>query len=312
MGDLMKWVLAVDGGGTKTAACAGDLAGNVLGRLEKGPANYHTIGLENFGKLIGNLVDECCALYSLNRQELALISLGLAGVDRPGDRERILGVLNGLGLSCGFLISNDARVALAAGLEEPAGIALIAGTGSIAYGITPEGVTVRAGGWGHLISDEGSGYDIGRLAVSRGIKALEGRDRPTLLLANILAHLRLENLDELIQYIYNPANTKAALAALSQVVADAADEGDAVAAEIIENAAGSLAALVESVLERGFPGETGVPVCTYGGIVDHIPQIKNIIAARLAGKARLVKPETEPVMGALKLGYDHLKKEAMI
>lgn len=309
---MMKWVLAVDGGGTKTAACAGDLTGNVLGRLEKGPANYHTIGLENFGNLIGSLVDECCALYSLTRQELALISLGLAGVDRPGDRERILGVLNGLGLSCRFLINNDARVALAAGLEEPAGIALIAGTGSIAYGITPEGVTVRAGGWGHLISDEGSGYDVGRLAVSRGIKALEGRDKPTLLMAKILAHLQLENLDELIRYIYNPANTKASLAALAQVVADAAAEGDAVAAEIIETAACSLAALVESVLERGFPGAVEVPVCTYGGVVDHMPQIRNILAARLAGKVRLVTPEKDPVMGALRLGYDHLKKEAML
>jgi N-acetylglucosamine kinase-like BadF-type ATPase len=213
----MRWIIGVDGGGTRTVACAADLSGRVLARVEKGPANYHTIGLPAFASLVAALVADLASAAGLDRSGLTLVSLGLAGADRDRDRELLRSALDGLALGCPCLIDSYARIALAAGLgANTAGIVLIAGTGSIAYGRTGDGSIIRAGGWGHLVSDEGSGYDIGRQAIARGLKAAEGRDIPSPLLAKIMARIGAADLAGLIAFVYNPATTKADLAALAE------------------------------------------------------------------------------------------------
>jgi N-acetylglucosamine kinase-like BadF-type ATPase len=302
----MKWIVGIDGGGTKTTACAGDSNGNLLGRLEKGPANYQVTGIAAFQNLVSDLVDEFCLNCGLNRTELQLVSMGLAGVDRVHDREIILAALSERRLGCHYIVNNDATIALTAGLGETRGIVLIAGTGSIAYGINPEGRVTRAGGWGHIISDEGSGYAIGRQALCRAVKSGENRDKETILSAKIIEHLGVADQDGVIGFIYHPSTGKAAIAALAEVVAAAADNGDIVATEILAEAADSLAALVESVITRGFASGQEVRVCTYGGVINNLPLIRQRIAERLAGKALLVMSDQEPVMGALQIGYNYL------
>ncbi len=304
----MRWIVGIDGGGTRTVACAADLSGRVLARAEGGPANYHTVGLPAFADLVAGLVADLARAAALDQTGLALVSLGLAGADRDHDRRLLLAALDRLGLGCPFLIDSDARIALAAGLgERGAGIVLIAGTGSIAYGLTAKGEVVRAGGWGHIVGDEGSGYDIGRQAIARGLRAHEGRDIPSVLLDKIIARLGVADQAGLIAFVYSPATAKADIAALAATVAEAAADGDRLAAAILADAADDLAALVLSVIARGFPGTGPVPVATYGGLLLACPRLRDRIAARLAGRAELLPPGPEPVMGALKIGYEYLR-----
>jgi N-acetylglucosamine kinase-like BadF-type ATPase len=230
----MRWIVGIDGGGTRTVACAADLSGRVLARAEGGPANYHTVGLPAFADLVAGLVADLARAAALDQTGLALVSLGLAGADRDHDRRLLLAALDRLGLGCPFLIDSDARIALAAGLgERGAGIVLIAGTGSIAYGLTAKGEVVRAGGWGHIVGDEGSGYDIGRQAIARGLRAHEGRDIPSVLLDKIIARLGVADQAGLIAFVYSPATAKADIAALAATVAEAAADGDRLAAAIL-------------------------------------------------------------------------------
>jgi N-acetylglucosamine kinase-like BadF-type ATPase len=302
----MRWLIGIDGGGTKTVACAADLSGRLLARTEKGAANYHIIGLPAFAALVAGIIDDLAGAAGLDRADLALVSLGLAGADRDRDRRSLLGALPDLGCPC--LVNSDALVALAAGLgDRGEGVVLIAGTGSIAYGRTRGGDIIRAGGWGHLVGDEGSGYDIGRQAIARGLKAAEGRDIPSPLLDRIIARLGVADIAGLIAFVYSPAAAKADIAALAATVADAAEEGDELAAAILADAAVELAGLVCSVIARGFPGPGPVPVATYGGLLLGAPVLRQRIAALLAGQAELLPPGEEPVMGALKIGYDYLK-----
>jgi N-acetylglucosamine kinase-like BadF-type ATPase len=307
VGEKMKWVLGVDGGGTKTTACAADMAGNVIGRIEKGPSNYHVIGLGNFAAIIAEIIDELCRVHKLDKNKLIIASLGLAGADRPGDREKLIGVLTNLGLCCQYLINSDAKIALAAGLGEICGIVLIAGTGSIAYGINKAGQIIRAGGWGHIVSDEGSGYYIGRLALVRSLKSAEGRDRPTAMLPCVMKFIGTNNTDGIIEYIYRPDAGKAAVAALSEVVAACAAQGDESAVEILAQAADELAELVMSVLNRGFVGEKSVRVCTYGGVISNMPILRRYLAERLTPRAELIVPVDEPVLGAIQLGLSYIR-----
>lgn len=302
----MDWVIGVDGGGTKTVGCAAGRDGRIIGRVELGPSNYHVIGLPAFQATMEDLLAALAEQTKLSRQDLRLFSLGLAGVDRPGDRERILAALAGLGLDCPFLVNNDARIALAAGLGGGAGIALIAGTGSIAYGVNAAGQTFRAGGWGHLISDEGSGYDIGRQALFRAIRSREGRDRPSDLLDKLLCHLDVDNMDGLIARIYNPAWSKKDLAALTECVNAAAMVGEPLAVEILAQAGDALTELVESVLSRGFAKGGPVTVCGYGSVLRHCAVTRERVGERLAGRARLLLPDAEPVTGAVRLACEQL------
>lgn len=305
----MEWILGIDGGGTKTTGCPGDLTGKVYGRVERGASNYHVVGVDRFKAVIEEIITEAEGAFGLSRSELRLISLGLAGVDRPRDREVIMAALADLRLGCQFIINNDAQIALAAGTGAVQGIVLIAGTGSIAYGVNASGQSFRAGGWGHLISDEGSGYDIGRQGLFRGIKAWEGREQPSILFERIMAHLKVSNMDELISAVYSPTASKAFIASLAEVVTTAAREGDPLAGEILRDAADGLAGLVESVLARGFAGEGPVPVCGYGSLLRNCETIRKRIINHFSQRISFILPDEEPVIGALRIGMDSLKAE---
>lgn len=309
----MQWIIGIDGGGTKTVGWAADIKGKVLGQVEKGPGNYHVTGVAEFSAVIAGIIDELAVNTGRQKEDLLVVSLGLAGADRGNDRKIIGSALAELGLSCHYLINSDAKIALVAGLKKAEGIVLIAGTGSIAYGINEQGAVIRAGGWGQLASDEGSGYDIGRQALVRGIKAAEGRGKATVLLDKIIKYLKLTSWEELIGYINNKAITKADVAALSQVVTDAAAQRDLVAYEILQQAGEELAGLVKSVISRGFSNEKPVQVCVYGGIVSHVPLVCKHLAASLAEQAEVVIGQDQPVTGAVRLGLAWLadnRKEA--
>lgn len=297
----MQWVAGIDGGGSKTVGWAADLTGRILGQAEKGPSNYHTVGLAQCKAVIAAIIEELTAGCKLDKQQLQVVSLGLAGADRRHDQQVIREALAGLQLPCRYLISSDAKIALAAGLGKTEGIVLIAGTGSIAYGINRQGTVIRAGGWGQLASDEGSGYDIGRQALVRAIRAAEGRDKATALLPGIMAALAVSGWDELIGQINAAAMSKTEVAALAPAVAAAADQGDEVACEILRQAGQELALLVQSVLARGFGGQRPVPVCAFGSIISNIPLLRQQLIARLPDQAALVCSQQPPVAGAVKL-----------
>jgi N-acetylglucosamine kinase-like BadF-type ATPase len=304
---IMHWLIGLDGGGTKTIGCAADLTGKILGRVEKGPSNYHTAGLVNFKAVIASIVDELAVSCSLGKDDLLVVSLGLAGADGLRDKGIITNALVELGLCCHYLVNSDAKAALVAGLGKAEGIVLIAGTGSVAYGINKQGSVTRAGGWGHLASDEGSGYWIGRQALVRGIKAAEQRDKATVLVPMIMAYLGLQSWDELNGYINSRSTSKADIASLAQVAAAAAQVEDIVATEILSQAGDELASLVESVMARGFsPGEP-VSVCMYGGIVNNIPLIRQRLAVVLAGSAEIVPSIEEPAAGAVCIGLEWVR-----
>jgi N-acetylglucosamine kinase-like BadF-type ATPase len=188
---------------------------------------------------------------------------GLSGFDRAEDRARMEPSLRALARS--LAMTNDARLVLA-GLSGGIGIALIAGTGSIAYGTDPTGASARAGGWGNLIGDEGSGWRMGRDALAAVAQATDGRAPATELTERILSHWRLDNPSDLILRVYDPAMSKGDIAELSGIVFAAASAGDAVARGIVDDAVRSLATIPVAVAGRlSFPG--AIPLAFAGGLL---------------------------------------------
>ncbi|MBX5450466.1 BadF/BadG/BcrA/BcrD ATPase family protein [Thermogemmatispora sp.] len=292
-----EFYLGVDGGGSKTLAIVVDRHGRERGRALAGRANYVSVGQEEAIRQVRQAAERALqAAGATSRPRAAWI--GLAGLDRPADHAVLSPPLASLAEQ--VYVTNDAELPLAA-LEQAIGVVLIAGTGSIALGRDACGRVCRAGGWGYLLGDEGSGYDIGRQALQAAARAADGRGPHTSLLPRILAYWGLERAEDLLGVVYHGQET-AAIAQLATCVFAAAREGDPVARRIVGNAAAelALAALVVSH-QLEFP-ENVVPLALAGSLLVREAPFRAQILRRLRARRRLgqVVIVEEPALSAAK------------
>lgn len=254
--------LGVDGGGSQTRAVLVDVHGHERGRGMAGSANHRAVGMPRALRQIQIAIAEALN-QSGSDQPITAAWLGLAGIDHPTDQEHFLPDL--ASLASAVTLTNDADLLLGA-LPESVGVALIAGTGAIACGRDVEGKTTRSNGWGHIIGDEGSGYDIGRRALQSVALATDGRGPTTALSGRIMAHLDLNDPLALIAYVHREG--KAAIAALSSLVFSVAEEGDRVAQAITRRAATELARSALAVAKR-LEFRDALPLALGGGLLIH-------------------------------------------
>lgn len=269
--------LGIDGGGSKTLAVIVDAGGQERGRALAGSSNYAAVGIE---EALANLyaAAEQAAKTVHCRLPINAAWLGLAGVDRPGDQALFLPRLQSL--AAVIRLTNDAELLLSA-LDDAVGVALVAGTGSIALGRDPHGTITRASGWGHILGDEGSGYDIGRLALQAAARAADGRGEATALLEQIMDHWKLERPDDMIGRVYNNDDDKAEIARLSSLVFLAARAGDRAARTIARHAADELALAALTVCHAlDFPAGR-VDLALGGGLLLHEAALRGQVLRRL-------------------------------
>jgi N-acetylglucosamine kinase-like BadF-type ATPase len=300
----MRRVLGIDAGGTKTVALLADERGHVLAETRGGGANLQTHGELQVEKVFHELIE---GLDAHGRADA--VCLGIAGVDRPRDRELVAGILRRLGHRERALIVNDALIALVAGAEERVGIVVLAGTGSIAYGRDRNGRVARAGGYGFLLADEGSGYWLGHEALRAAVRDDDGRGPATAIKALVFERLGVASVPELVPLAYEQGLAKYQIAALADVVEAAGGAGDAVAREILGRAGAELALAARSVAARlAFSG--AFPVLLAGGVFKACPSLVERVSASLGlERARVRRLEVEPAQGAVSLALELLRQE---
>src|SRR5215204_89986 len=184
----MIHVLGIDAGGTKTVCQLADENGEVLAEARRGGANLQAAGELEVEKVLHDVMEE--AIGELDVRPAA-ICLGIAGVDRPDDARVMREIMKRIGYKARVLIVNDALVALEAGAPSLPGIVLVAGTGSIAYGRNEHNQSARAGGWGYVLGDEGSGFWIGRAALRAVLRQADRRGPATQLTQMLLDHFQV-------------------------------------------------------------------------------------------------------------------------
>ncbi|HEY9838057.1 MAG TPA: BadF/BadG/BcrA/BcrD ATPase family protein, partial [Vampirovibrionales bacterium] len=273
--DNTDWVLGIDGGGTKTVCLVMDETGTIAGRGEAGPSNYQTIGLAAAAESISQAI--ASAVKELPGVAIAGIGVGLAGVGRPADVQVVQGLVAGLYQesplpicwkldSSGVVVTHDCAIALVGGTGSASGVAIVAGTGSIAYGCNSQGESKRAGGWGYRFGDEGSGYQIAIAGLQAAARSQDGRGPKTLLTDAFLESLKLNQLEDLIEVIYRRGWGVTEIAALSPLVDRTAAAGDAIARQILEDAAGELVLMTQTVASALFTPQQAFEVVTIGGV----------------------------------------------
>ncbi len=221
---MSQYFLGVDGGQSSTTALIADRNGQVLGLGRAGPCN-HAGASEARQKFISALT-ECLTAACLSAgldapPRFASACLGFSG--GPADKEAIVSEILA---SDQIIVTHDALIALAGATAGTPGIIVIAGTGSIAFGRNAAGLTARAGGWGYVFGDEGSGFDIVRQALRAALRLEEGWGRATSLRAVLLGASGARDANDLLHRFYTPEFPRPRIAAMAKLVDQAAGEGD--------------------------------------------------------------------------------------
>ncbi|MGD9905597.1 MAG: N-acetylglucosamine kinase [Vicinamibacterales bacterium] len=294
-------VLGIDAGGSKTVAWLADGDGRVVGEGRGRGANLHHAGELGTEKVLYEVIR---GAIGEGGELPRVVCVGMAGMDRADDRDLVTGILRRLGFRGQLLAVNDALIALVAGADADPGIVLVAGTGSIAYGVGPTGIAARAGGWGEVYGDEGSAFWVGRLALAAVVRASDRRGPQTALTPLVLRHADTDRIDGLVAQVYARADRRQAIAAMAGLVARADADGDAVAREILAAAADELALAARSVAEQlGMRGER-FRVVLSGGLFKMAPVMAGLVDRRIAEVApRAVTGvlTDEPALGAVRL-----------
>ena len=231
--------------------------------------------------------------------------LGIAGVDREDDSRIVGAIMRRISPGSRVLVVNDALVALEAGAPGAPGIVIICGTGSIAYGRNAQGVAARAGGWGHIIGDEGSGYWIGQQAVQAVMRDADGRGPATSLTRQVLAHFDVPQRLKPRSHRLRSAHREPKHCDARAGGADGQRVGDAVASAILERAADELA-LAAQVGRRSTAAARGIiPVRARRWRLSGRSRARRIDSARVfAISHRLPAVDLlseEPALGAVRL-----------
>lgn len=307
---MADFVLGVDGGGTRTRVAVVGFDGRVRAIGVGGTSNYDDVGKEVAQANIEAAAQQAMAQAGVDRAQSAAIFLGMAGVTSATDQQHIRDIALALRLapSDRIGVNHDCSAALAGGLEGRPGIVQILGTGSSCYGRNAAGESWMSGGRGQLISDEASGNWLGIQAMRMAVRAYDGRTPDTPLLPRVLKALEIDSVEDILHRQFVVGLTRAEIAALAPIVLATADEGDAVAAEILDRGAQEVAEMVAAVAHKLELDKAPIcEVCVVGGVVEGSASYRARITSavqRMTPTAQVKLPALPPVIGAAILALE--------
>jgi glucosamine kinase len=319
---IVPYYLGIDGGGTKTTCAVGDEL-RLIATATAGPSNVVRVGEVEARKSLQQAVGQACAAAGITPAQVERTCIGGSGAARPELAEIVRRSVAEI-LTTPIDVVGDMQIALEAAFDTGPGVIVIAGTGSIAYGRDRKGRTVRAGGWGFAIGDEGSAHWIGRTAVSAVLRAADvgtsdvgSSDRPGPELPDGTPIWKTGGHSPLAEALCKVWGVRSLVdlaraansipppdfAALFPAVAGREDE---LARQVLTHAGNELAQMAVVVASRLFPkDETGpVPVAMTGGVFRHSALVRQVFyneLRRLEPRAEVNPQVVEPFEGALRM-----------
>lgn len=303
-------ILAVDGGGTTTRCLAIDVEGNIRGEGHGGPSNHILSPMDVVEASIVEAVDAALKNARSSADDVVCVSLGTAGIGPNGEgKEVIEEIAQKLAPNAGITATGDMVIAFHGAIQGGSGVIANAGTGSVVYGVSPLGANRQVGGWGHILGDEGSAYDIAVKGLRAGARHFDGRGPFTSLVDRLPEALDVSDFIQVAFKMYGLNMSRTEIAGLAKTVAVAAHDGDAISRQILEYAAGELAlAVFVAIRELGMETTT-VPVSYTGSVFDSGELIVDAFTAALADacpQASVAPPRFSAVIGAFFLGASEI------
>ncbi|MFS0784736.1 BadF/BadG/BcrA/BcrD ATPase family protein [Bacillus sp. 1P06AnD] len=298
----MAFIIGVDGGGTKTEAAAYHMGGN---KLAEGRSSYGNVLINRKGAVrhIIAAINQC--VNQLLLEECRFIYIGLAGLGGVEDPDSISREIQEL-FRVPTKVVNDGVIAHAAMLKGKDGILTISGTGSVSIGRS-KGVYHLAGGWGHLLGDEGSGYWIAMQAYKKVIQESERMQHYSQLSMSILDRHEIKEAEELKKFIY--AATKGEIAALVPLIKNLAENGDEMAGSILHQA-GVLLAEQTLLLWNKVGFQNYGTIAVKGSVLSKIPMVLSAFEEKCASikkEAKFMVEDLSSTLGGFYLAMDEIK-----
>jgi glucosamine kinase len=296
----MPFYLGIDAGGTKTD-CAISNGAELLGQSTGPTCKLARVGESTARGNLHRVILQACEAASLPPAEIRQICIGIAGASVPGTVAWVKQAIHELTLG-NVNVIGDHIVAHQAAFGRLPGVLVISGTGSIAYGRNARGETARAGGWGPLISDQGSAFWIGREAVAAALQEYDQGMSVGSLFSLITRNWGVAGLDDVIRIANAEPNQR--FAELASAVTLAADLGDPSAQSIVERAGRELAALAGSVITRIWTPDQTVRIAITGGVLQGSALVRRGLQNFLQSKhanATVSYTQVRPVLGALEI-----------
>lgn len=303
------YIIGVDGGGTKTTAILANREGQIVAKKEVGPSNYQVAGKKKFKRLVLDIIDNLTGSSHIKKSEISKISLGLAGVGRENEKKEVHGILRDIGFDS--IVENDAVIALMGALGGKPGVVIIAGTGSIALGKNDKDEIARAGGWGYILGDEGSGFYIGKNALIYALKEYDGRGEKTILTEMINKKLKISNIEEVVPLIYSGKLTKTEVAGLAKLVFEASRKKDKIANIILNEAGKELGLLAYAVIRKLEFKSKSIDMSLIGGIFKEKEHLLEPMRAVIPYNINFIEPRFPPVVGAFLMGLEKIDEEVL-
>jgi N-acetylglucosamine kinase-like BadF-type ATPase len=303
----MDYLIGFDCGATKSECAAADINGNILHSITGGPANFLVIGADRASENILSLIKKCKEKLNFDYDDIKSIIIGAAGAGRKEDAEKLQSSLISLASKNGITIKSltvisDAQIALEGAFPNIPGSILIAGTGSIIYGKDKEGKIYRAGGFGRIIGDEGSGYSIGRKALQYIAKFYDGSGERSDIVSLISDKYKVNSSEELIIKVYKENFD---IASVAELVLHSANKGDLIAVTILEEETDELIQQLKALMKKMDVDKLNVSFS--GSLVLN----KNVYSDMLVEKIKfylptvtIVKAEYTPLEGAIHIARE--------
>ena len=308
---LRPLFVGIDGGGSKTAAIVSDSSLRILGEARTGPSNHLRVGIGVAAKNVEDALYAALRDAGVSAEDIAWTYCGIAGSDHPDHRKTVVNALAHLFPAGNFTVDSDARIALTAGVGLERGVALIAGTGSVAFGRNDAGEEARAGGWGPTLGDEGSGYWIAVQGLSAVVRALDGRGPATAMAGLLCTHYGMCEASDLPYFVYAGTTHADDIARYCNLVIEAARGGDGRALEIFDQAGRELARTASAVAKRLRLGGAPFPVACSGGAFAAAELLFEPLSRALHAEfpeAQLAPATAGPALGAVRMAMQAATK----
>ncbi|MBA2943009.1 ATPase [Paenibacillus sp. CGMCC 1.16610] len=305
---MTRYVAGLDGGGTKTAVKIADESGQVVHSFASGAINYNGQDAESIKRSFHDIfqgINVACG----GLEHCEQIVIGAAGVSNPTVTSRLEANVRECGYQGNLYITGDQETALCGAHDREYGIILIAGTGSICYGKKEDGTIHRAGGLGHLIDDEGSGYSIGRDLLSALVRANDGRIGETVITGMVYEQLQLTSVQQIVGFVYNKETNKKDIAALAPILSMACEQGDETALAIAAKNAASLFETVVPVVEKLSMQHGSLAMA--GSVLLNNSHVRNAFVQKLSEKypdLTCITAKKDAASGAVLMALNRLKR----
>lgn len=297
----MRFVVGVDGGGTKTAAAVVGDDLREVGAAVAGPSNYRSVGMEAASQSIHDAVTQALRVAGVTLDQVAAMCLCISGFDTELDLPVPQRATHLLGFTGAAIFENDVVGAWAAVTGGDPGVVAIAGTGATALGMNARGEFWRVDGWDYILGDAGGGYRIGLDGIQAAMRMLDGRQTPTALLGKLASCFGVDDALGMRRLADSDALGKLAIAGFARHVSDAADDGDEVAQAILAQAARDIALDIETVLTRLDMRAESFPIGAVGSVFNAAQWVLTPLRARIAvvaPHATFASPRYPPAVGA--------------